>query len=105
MRLKLTLAASAFAFLQAGCDSARPLPPAAASLPSSPADAGQHVQRATLKAILRDPHFSQPDPFAPYCEDLTGGEPIPPEMLVTLVQAQVLLGSKIPAAVYVDRRP
>ncbi len=31
------------------------------------------------------------DAFAPYCEDFTRGEPIPPEMLKTIEHAKVLL--------------
>jgi hypothetical protein len=45
-----------------------------------------------LKKLFRgDPHFNLPDPYEAYSGDWTVGEPIPPEMLATLNQAQQLL--------------
>ena len=50
------------------------------------------LRRTALKKLFRgDPHFNLPDPFEAYSGDWTGGEPIPPEMLATLNQAQQLL--------------
>ena len=53
------------------------------------------LRRAALKKLFSgDPHFNLPDPFEPYSGDWTVGEPIPPEMLATLNQAQTLLFDK-----------
>ena len=49
------------------------------------------TRRAALKKLFADAHFNVPDPYEAYSEDYTGGEPIPPEMLKTLHQAQKLL--------------
>jgi hypothetical protein len=50
------------------------------------------LRRVALKKLFRgDPHFNLPDPFEAYSGDWTVGEPIPPEMLATLKQAQQLL--------------
>ena len=50
------------------------------------------LRRTALKKLFSgDPHFNLPDPFEAYSGDWTGGEPIPPEMLATLNQAQQLL--------------
>lgn len=52
------------------------------------------LRRVALKKLFSgDPHFNLPDPFEAYSGDWTGGEPIPPEMLATLNQAQQLLFS------------
>ena len=49
------------------------------------------TRRAALKKLFGDSHFNAPDLFEPYSADLTGGEPIPAEMLKTLNQARRLL--------------
>jgi hypothetical protein len=50
------------------------------------------LRRVALKKLFRgDPHFNLPDPYEAYSGDWTVGEPIPPEMLATLNQAQQLL--------------
>ena len=50
------------------------------------------LRRVALKKLFSgDPHFNLPDPFEAYSGDWTVGEPIPPEMLATLNQAQQLL--------------
>ena len=49
------------------------------------------TRRAALKKLFGDSHFNEPDLFEPYSADLTGGEPIPMEMLKTLNQARRLL--------------
>lgn len=49
------------------------------------------TRRAALKKLFGDAHFNAPDLFEPYSADLTGGEPIPMEMLTTLNQARRLL--------------
>jgi hypothetical protein len=51
------------------------------------------LRRVALKKLFSDPHFNLPDLFEPYSGDWTGGEPIPPEMLAALNQAQRLLFS------------
>jgi hypothetical protein len=45
-------------------------------------DAG--TRRSALKKLFTNAHFNTPDPFEPYSIDLTGEDPIPPEMLKTL---------------------
>jgi hypothetical protein len=52
-------------------------------------DAG--TRRAALKKMFTDAHFNAIDPFEPYSIDLTGEDPIPPEMLKTLEHAKRLL--------------
>ena len=53
------------------------------------------LRRVALKKLFSDPHFNIPDPYEPYSRDFTVGDPIPPEMLATLKQAeQLLLGEK-----------
>jgi hypothetical protein len=53
------------------------------------------LRRVALKKLFSDPHFNIPDPYEPYSRDFTVGEPIPPELLATLKQAeQLLLGEK-----------
>ena len=49
------------------------------------------TRRAALKKLFVDAHFNVPDPFEPHSMDLTGEDPIPPEMLKTLNQAKRLL--------------
>ena len=49
------------------------------------------TRRDALKKLFSDAHYNVPDPFEPYSGDLTGGEPITPEMLKTLNQAKRLL--------------
>jgi hypothetical protein len=46
------------------------------------------TRRAALKKLFVDAHFNVPDPFEPHSMDLTGEDPIPPEMLKTLNQAK-----------------
>ena len=114
MRPLSSLLAIPLAFLAlGGCDNAGSLPTVAAPFPLSvaatraapllrpvgsppleatylQAGADEDSRRAALKRIFSDPHFNQPDPFEPYSGDFTRGEPIPPEMLSTLVQARRL---------------
>ena len=52
---------------------------------------GLSTRRDALKKLFTDAHFNEPDLFEPYSADLTGGEPIPMEMLKTLNQARRLL--------------
>jgi hypothetical protein len=53
------------------------------------------LRRVALKKLFSDPHFNIPDPYEPYSRDFTVGDPIPPEMLATLKQAeQLLFGEK-----------
>ena len=53
------------------------------------------LRRVALKKLFSDPHFNIPDPFEPYSADFNVGEPIPPEMLATLKQAeQLVFGEK-----------
>ena len=78
---------------------APPLPPVDGLTPESDFSPFMHpkvedgLRRAALKKLFSDPHFNVPDPFEAYSGDWTGGEPIPPEMLATLNQAQRLLFS------------
>ena len=115
MRPLSSLLAMPFALLALGaCDNAGSLPAVAAPFPLSvaatraapllrpvgspqeaaadyrQAGADEDLRRAALKRIFSDPHFNQPDPFEAYSGDFTRGEPIPPEMLSTLVQARHL---------------
>lgn len=46
------------------------------------------LRRAALKKLFRHPEIDVPDPFEPFCDDLTGGEPIPDEMLKSLLEAR-----------------
>jgi len=46
------------------------------------------LRRAALKRLFRHPEIDVPDPFEPFCDDLTGGDPIPDEMLKSLLQAR-----------------
>jgi hypothetical protein len=53
------------------------------------------LRRAALKKLFSDPHFNIPDPYEPYSRDFTVGDPIPPELLATLKQAeQLVFGEK-----------
>ena len=55
------------------------------------------LRRVALKKLFSDPHFNIPDPYEPYSADFTAGEPIPPELLATLKQAeQLVFGEKQP---------
>ena len=49
------------------------------------------TRREALKKLFTDAHFNVPDPFEPFSADLTGEDPIPPELLKTLNQAKKLL--------------
>ena len=49
------------------------------------------TRRDALKKLFADAHFNVPDPFEPFSADLTGEDPIPPELLKTLNQAKKLL--------------
>jgi hypothetical protein len=52
------------------------------------------LRRVALKKLFSgDPHFNLPDPYEAYSGDWTVGEPIPPEMMATLNQAQQWLFS------------
>jgi len=53
------------------------------------------LRRLALKKLFSDPHFKLADPFEPYSGDWTVGEPIPEEMLKTLVQARSVLFSEL----------
>jgi hypothetical protein len=79
----------------------KPLPPVETLTPESDFSGFMHpkvadaLRRAALKKLFSDPHFNIPDPYEPYSRDFTVGEPIPPEMLATLKQAeQLLFGEK-----------
>ena len=53
------------------------------------------LRRVALKKLFTDPHFNIPDPYEPYSRDFTVGDPIPPELLATLKQAeQLVFGDK-----------
>jgi hypothetical protein len=53
------------------------------------------LRRVALKKLFSDPHFNIPDPYEPYSHDFNIAEPIPPEMLATLKQAeQLVFGDK-----------
>jgi hypothetical protein len=52
------------------------------------------TRRAALKKLFDDAHFKTIDPFEPYSIDLTGEDPIPPEMLKTLQHARRLLSTE-----------
>ncbi len=49
------------------------------------------TRRSALKKLFTDGHFKTHDPFEPYSIDLTGEDPIPPEMLKTLDHARRIL--------------
>jgi len=88
---------------------ARPQPAPAAPLPAiedlkhdsdfkpfmdSHVDPG--TRRSALKKLFTNAHFNTIDPFEPYSIDLTGEDPIPPEMLKTLDHAKRLLFEEKP---------
>jgi hypothetical protein len=55
------------------------------------------LRRVALKKLFNDPHFKIPDPFEPYSRDFNVEDPIPPELLATLKQAeQLVFGDKQP---------
>ena len=55
------------------------------------------LRRVALKKLFSDPHFNIPDPFEPYSRDFNVEDPIPPELLATLKQAeQLVFGDKQP---------
>ena len=49
------------------------------------------LRRVALKKLFNDPHFNIPDPFEPYSRDFNVEDPIPPELLATLKQAEQLV--------------
>lgn len=49
------------------------------------------LRRAALKKLFSDPHFNTMDGLDVYIEDYSKFEPLPPEMLAALRQAQDLL--------------
>lgn len=71
-----------------------PLPPLESLTPESDftafmsAKVADSLRRAALKKLFRHPDINVPDPFEPFCDDLTGGEPIPDEMLKSLLEAR-----------------
>jgi len=95
-RLRNLLAMPLALLALGGCGNAGTPPAVAAPFPLSAtaeyrqAGADEDLRRAALKRIFSDPHFNLPDPFEAYSGDFTRGEPIPPEMLRTLVQARHL---------------
>lgn len=53
------------------------------------------LRRAALKKLFSDPHFNIPDPYEPYSRNFNVEDPIPPELLATLKQAeQLVFGDK-----------
>ena len=55
------------------------------------------LRRLALQKLFSDPHFNIPDAFEPYSRDFNIEDPIPPELLATLKQAEHLLfGEKQP---------
>lgn len=55
------------------------------------------LRRVALKKLFSDPHFNIPDAFEPYSRNFNVEDPIPPELLATLKQAeQLLFGEKQP---------
>lgn len=46
------------------------------------------LRRAALKKLFRHPEINVPDPFEPFCNDLTGSDPIPDEILKSLLDAR-----------------
>lgn len=53
------------------------------------------LRRVALKKLFSDPHFNIPDPFEPYSRNFNVEDPIPPELLATLKQAeQLVFGNK-----------
>ena len=54
---------------------------------------GEDVRRAALKKLFGDPHFNVMDGLDVYIDDYSKTEPIPPEMMAGLRQAQMILAS------------
>ena len=52
---------------------------------------GEDVRRAALKKLFSDPRFNVMDGLDVYIDDYSKSEPIPPEMLAGLRQAQKIL--------------
>ena len=52
---------------------------------------GEDVRRAALKKLFSDPRFNVMDGLDVYIDDYTKNEPIPPEMMAGLRQAQNIL--------------
>jgi len=52
---------------------------------------GEDVRRAALKKLFSDPRFNVMDGLDVYIDDYSKSEPIPPEMLAGLKQAQNIL--------------
>ena len=52
---------------------------------------GEDVRRAALKKLFSDPHFNVMDGLDVYIDDYSKNEPIPPEMMAGLRQAQNIL--------------
>jgi uncharacterized protein DUF3306 len=52
---------------------------------------GEDVRRAALKKLFSDPRFNVMDGLDVYIDDYSKTEPIPPEMMATLRQAQKIL--------------
>lgn len=52
---------------------------------------GEDTRRAALKKLFGDPHFNVMDGLDVYIDDYSKTEPIPPEMLAGLRQAQKIL--------------
>ena len=53
------------------------------------------LRRVALKKLFSDPHFNIPDPFEPYSGNFNVEDPISPELLATLKQAdQLVFGEK-----------
>jgi hypothetical protein len=52
---------------------------------------GEDLRRAALKKLFSDPHFNLMDGLDVYIDDYSKSEPIPPEMLAGLRQAQNIL--------------
>ena len=54
---------------------------------------GEDVRRAALKKLFGDPRFNVMDGLDVYIDDYSKTEPIPPEMLAGLRQAQAIIAS------------
>jgi hypothetical protein len=52
----------------------------------------EDVRRAALRKLFSDPHFNIMDGLDVYIDDYTKADPIPPEMLAGLMQAQRIFG-------------
>jgi hypothetical protein len=67
------------------------LTPASDFAPFMQPKVAQALRRVALKKLFTDPHFNVPDPFEAYSVDLTGGDPIPEEMLKSLSHARSVM--------------